>query len=110
MVLDGAELFGVPLHERDLLRVKYDTRIASACPQPRGLSPPGGDDGGWALTGQGAGGRRKRLVRGNVVGGQADHLVEMAVKACCEMLEGVAGRGEAVVRLLGRWLVWLGEA
>ena len=40
----------------------------------------------------------------------ADLLVEMAVKACCVMLEGVAGRGEAVVRLLGKWLVWLGEA
>ena len=32
------------------------------------------------------------------------------MKVCCVMLEGVAGRGEAVVRLLGRWLVWVGEA
>ena len=27
VVLDGAELFGVPLHERDLLRVKYGGNV-----------------------------------------------------------------------------------
>ena len=49
-------------------------------------------------------------MRRNVVRGLADHLVEMVVKACCESLEGVAGGGKAVVRLLGGWLAWPEEA